>query len=285
MGLEQVRGHAGASHGVVFINYRAADQPMAAAAIHDGLARRIGAERVFRDCASMRAGEHYPTAIRAALENAAVLVAVIGPRWLTLTGGRPPTRLLDREHDWVRVEIASALRLGIPIIPIRLVGGPEGTPWPAADDLPEDIRPLAMLQAFELSQRSLGLDLDRLARLLLAPALALPSPYAEPSPAPRRLDPANPFDELLEAFVQLPLVQQDSSRMLLLSLVRAEIAGVVPYHPSYRLHMIAALRTCLQYDGGLIELVDAAATLGTDRGRLQQLRTLADQFRDQSSGI
>lgn len=279
-----MRGHTDAPRGVVFINYRAADLPMAAAAIHDSLARRFGAGRVFRDCVSMQAGEHYPTAIRGALESAAVLVAVMGPRWLTLTEGNPPIRLLDREYDWVRMEIASALRLGIPIVPIRLMGSPEDTRQPAPDDVPEDIRQLTMLQAFEFSERSFGTDLDRLVQVLLrlAPALEPTSPRVDPVPAQHQGD---PFAALVEAFVEAPVVQEDSSRRLLLSLVRPEIASVVPYHPSYRLHLIAALRTCLQYEGGLTDLIEAAATLGLDGGRLQRLRSLAGQLMAGSAGI
>jgi hypothetical protein len=43
--------------GVVFVNYRAKDNPLGAAGIHDTLARRFGGDRVFRDSVSMAAGE------------------------------------------------------------------------------------------------------------------------------------------------------------------------------------------------------------------------------------
>jgi hypothetical protein len=66
--------------GVVFVNYRVKDNPLRAAGVHDMLVRRFGGDRVFRDCVSMAAGEHYPTELRKDLERADVLMAVIGPR-------------------------------------------------------------------------------------------------------------------------------------------------------------------------------------------------------------
>src|SRR5919197_991933 len=100
--------------GVVFVNYRAKVNPLGAAGIHDMLARRFGGDRVFRDSVSMAAGEHYPQMLRESLEQADVLVAVIGPRWNELTDqhGR---LLIQHERDWVRWEIARAIERGIPI--------------------------------------------------------------------------------------------------------------------------------------------------------------------------
>jgi TIR domain len=85
--------------GVVFVNYRAKDNPLGAAGIHDVLVRRFGGDRVFRDSVSMAAGEHYPTKLREALEQADVLVAVIGPRWNELADEQGQL-LIQRDRDW-----------------------------------------------------------------------------------------------------------------------------------------------------------------------------------------
>jgi len=269
--------------GLVFINYRTGDEPVAAAAIHDGLARRFGAHRVFRDCVSMVAGQHYPSAVRAALEKAAVLVAVMGPRWLTLTEEGSPARLVDRDHDWVRVEIATAFRRGIPVVPILLMDTPESARPPAPADLPGDVRALATIQAFELSQRRFGADLDRLAQRLLqlAPTLAAPPSAVAPatgSAAPPAAVPADPFFDLVEAFLAVPAVREQQSRRVLLTLIRPEIAAAVPHHASDRLHVIALLRTCRQYADGLDQLITAARTLGMDVAYEQHLRNLTARF-------
>lgn len=288
-GAPVYQGLLGMPNGGVFISYRAADQPLAAAAIHDALARRFGTDRVFRDCASMRAGQHYPTVIRAALESATVLVSVVGPRWLTLTDPRTSSRLIDRDHDWVRLEIASALRRQIPVVPVMLKDTPENAARLTGAELPDDIREFAKLQAFEFSQRRLGEDLDRLADRLvrLAPELAvrhvnvmtLRNGAAEDPPL-------DAFSQLVEALLSTPCVRGEANRRLLLGLIRPEIATVVPDHSGDRLHVIALLRTCRQYEGGLDNLIDAACTLGLDAGRAQYLRTLAGRllssFRDRN---
>lgn len=157
----------------VFINYRTVDQPLGAAAIHDALARRFGADQVFRDCVSMQAGDHYPTALREALEGADVLIAVIGRRWLTVTDQSTGSRLIDRPMDWVRREIARAFERRIPVIPVLLRDAHGYIAPPAPDQLPPDVVQLALTQASEVSHSRFGEDVDRLVvRLVqLAPCL------------------------------------------------------------------------------------------------------------------
>jgi hypothetical protein len=158
--------------GVVFVNYRAKDNPLGAAGIHDMLARRFGSDRVFRDSVSMAAGEHYPTKLREGLERADVLVAVIGPRWNELTDEQGRL-LIQRDRDWVRWEIARAIERGIPIVPVLLLGTPEDATPPDLAILPASIRKLAEFQTFEVRQKRLGTDLDLLADRLveLVPSL------------------------------------------------------------------------------------------------------------------
>lgn len=168
----------------VFINYRAKDNPLGAAGIHDMLARRFGYERVFRDSVSMKAGEHYPTELREGVERADVLVAVIGPYWNTLGAEDGGVPFVCRDRDWVRWEIGRAIERGIPVVPVLLTDLPEPTEPPDRDILPADIRELANFQHFTLSQRSLGADLDRLAARLveLVPDLVVPRLFGGPPP-------------------------------------------------------------------------------------------------------
>ena len=102
--------------GGVFINYRVVDNPLGAAAIHDALARRFGADKVFRDCVSLEAGTRYPTAIRDALFDADLVMSIIGPRWLELVDEQTGVRLIDRDHDWVRRELAWAFQRDIKVL-------------------------------------------------------------------------------------------------------------------------------------------------------------------------
>lgn len=105
----------------VFVSYRTADQRFGAAIAHAALARRFGSDRVFLDHVAIGPGEEYPASIRAALDQAQVLVVLMGPTWLH---AEPDTgvRLIDRDDDWVRREIRHALEREIAIIPVLLDG-------------------------------------------------------------------------------------------------------------------------------------------------------------------
>jgi hypothetical protein len=91
-----------------------------------------------------------------------VLLAVIGPRWLTAAGTRG--RRLDDPADLVRLEIEAALTRGVLVIPV-LVGGAR---MPSTDELPVSLRLLAGRQAVELDPARFSADIDRLAKVLSA---------------------------------------------------------------------------------------------------------------------
>lgn len=165
--------------GGVFVSYRNDDRPEMAAAIRGELAKRFGRDRVFRDVDSIGAGERYPAALLFALENADVLVAVIGPGWYAadLVGGRR----IDRDGDWVRLEITTAFRLGIPVVPVLLSGAQP----PVPGELPPELGPLATVQAQPLHHRRLDDDLKRLVERIegLVPLLGI-SRLLAPEPPP-----------------------------------------------------------------------------------------------------
>jgi hypothetical protein len=161
--------------GLVFINYRKKEQSLGPAAIHRELVAHFGPDQVFQDYVSIRPGQMYPVELRQALARANLLVAVIGPDWLTMTDEHG-VRLLDRDDDWVRHEIAVALARGIRVVPVLL----NGTDPPAAERLPSDIRRLARAQAIEIHGRNLG---DGLAELVDACHAAGVWPPAPPDTA------------------------------------------------------------------------------------------------------
>jgi hypothetical protein len=83
-----------------------------------------------------------------------VLLALIGPRWLTMT--RPDARpLLADPGDWVRREIAIALARGRRVIPVLVANAPRLT----SGDLPADLAPLADIEHRYLRRRDLDGDL------------------------------------------------------------------------------------------------------------------------------
>jgi len=165
--------------GGVFISYRNDNGPEVVGAIHGELVKRFGRDNVFRSFDSTQAGDRYPAVLLSALEGADALVAVIGPGWLAADESGTP--LIEQTGDWVRVEVAMALRAGVPIVPVLLAGA---TP-PAEEDLPADVRRLVDSQALVVRDQGLDVDLRGLVWRIeqLAPMLGI-SRLLVPDPPP-----------------------------------------------------------------------------------------------------
>jgi pterin-4a-carbinolamine dehydratase len=145
----------------VFISYRRADSSAASRWLYDAIQRTFGPDSVFMDTEAIRVSADWPKAIHQGLQKATHLIAVIGSQWLRVTDdyGR---RRIDRDDDWVRAEIATALQHRKRILPIVLA--PNG--MPRAEALPEEIGKLAYVQAFELRNDRWESDLSLLVREL-----------------------------------------------------------------------------------------------------------------------
>lgn len=133
------------SKGNIFICYRHEDSSAYAGRLADELGRRFGKEKVFRDAGSQR-GVDFRHQIDEAIDSCAVLVAVIGQRWLMVQdeSGR---RRIDHPRDLVALEIAVALERDIPVIPVLVAGAR----MPREADLPKRLAGLAYRTALELS--------------------------------------------------------------------------------------------------------------------------------------
>lgn len=139
-----------------FVSYRTADEPYAAALISQVLAARYGQDQVFLDTTSIHPGEPFPREIDEALAACRTLIAVIGPRWLEPDAAG--VRRIDASDDYVRREIAEALRRRIVVVPALVAGAT----MPTADVLPDDIAALAERQAVTLRVRGAAADTVRL---------------------------------------------------------------------------------------------------------------------------
>jgi Tol biopolymer transport system component len=140
----------------IFISYRRMDAAVAASWLFDRLTEHFGPGRVFMDVDSIAAGDEFVEAIAEAVGACAILLALIGDRWLTATDdqGRPR---LENAADLVRLEIEAALTQGVRVIPVLV-----GAPMPGAASLPPSLVQLAYRQAFELSPGHLSSDISRL---------------------------------------------------------------------------------------------------------------------------
>src|SRR6266508_4513021 len=85
-----------------------------------------------------------------------VLLAIIGPRWLTATDQDGRRRLND-PNDYVNLEIAAALKRDIPVIPILV----QGAKMPHRQQLPKPLKKLASRNAIALRQENFRSDTDR----------------------------------------------------------------------------------------------------------------------------
>ena len=141
----------------IFINFRAQDEPGFAALLQRELSRKFGRSAVFHAGTTIRPGDDFEMRLLEGVRRAAVLLAVIGPRWLTAThaSGR---RALDHRNDWIRREIAEAFTYDVRVIPI-LIDNTERLTHAA---LPGDIRALSRCQYLRLRHNDLEYDLARI---------------------------------------------------------------------------------------------------------------------------
>jgi hypothetical protein len=150
-----------ASASRIFISYRRGDASYPAGWLFDRLVEHFGDGQVFKDVDSIQPGDDFVAEITDAVGSCAVLLAVIGTRWLTVTSeeGR---RRLDDPADFVRLEIESAFARGVLVIPVLV----DGARMPHSAELPASLAPLARRQAVELSPDRFGSDASRLLEVL-----------------------------------------------------------------------------------------------------------------------
>jgi|HubBroStandDraft_2_1064218.scaffolds.fasta_scaffold33876_1 WD40 repeat protein len=144
--------------GRVFISYRRQDTGTLANWLADYLASRIGSSRVIMDVDSIEPGADFAEVIEQAVGSSDVLLALIGPDWLTLSDYTGDRRI-DNPDDIVRLELETALRRDLRVIPVLV----EGARMPSRSDLPESLSSLARRNAIELRPGSLSEDGGRLA--------------------------------------------------------------------------------------------------------------------------
>jgi V8-like Glu-specific endopeptidase len=148
----------------IFISYRRADTKYIAGWIANMLSSY---SPVFMDLDAIGPGMDFAEQITTAVNKCRLMLVLIGPGWLKAAddAGR---RRIDLPDDWVAQEIRMGLRHGeFPIVPLLV----DGTPMPAEDALPEDLKPLARRQAVPVRFESFQHDIERLMESLHIKAL------------------------------------------------------------------------------------------------------------------
>jgi hypothetical protein len=166
---------------MIAISYRRQDSSPVAGRLYDRLQAEFGKGSVFMDFDSIPYGVDFREHIKTTLQRAKVVIAIIGPEWC---GGRDPSkRRIDDPTDFVRLEVASALENGIPIIPVLV----DNTPMPEAKSLPAELEGLAFRNGLALDT---GIDFHHHADRLIAGIHRVIDPPAPPPPPPAQPTPA-----------------------------------------------------------------------------------------------
>jgi serine/threonine protein kinase len=152
----------------IFISYRRSDSAMAAGRLYDLLSDIFGEERLFMDIDTIEPGEDFVDAIENTLNSCAAVIVMIARQWLHVADEQGRRRL-DNPNDFVRLEIATALKRNIRVIPALV----EDAAMPYAGDLPDDLAKLARQNALNLSAKYFRRDANKLVEVLekLLPSL------------------------------------------------------------------------------------------------------------------
>ena len=201
--------------GQIFISYRREESRWSAGRLYDRLCARFDRKQVFMDIDAIALGDDFVKAIEKTVGECDVLIAVIGAHWLTSKDEQ--SRRLDNPEDFVRMEIGTALRRDIRVIPVLV----DGALMPRLTDLPDDLKALVRRNALRISDTGFEDDCRRLVgaieqvleknaaerrereekeRLGHEPQAQPPSPVAPPA----KSEAADPSAETLNVVYPLP---------------------------------------------------------------------------------
>src|SRR5690606_5291647 len=143
-------------HKSIFVNYRRADSEDVVGRIYDRLIVDFGKGSVFKDVEDILPGVDFRRVLEHEVASTDVMLTVIGPDWVN----RENKRRLHDADDYVRFEIETALKRGIPVIPV-LVRRRERLPQ--GRHLPPSLRDLLFRNTIQVRpDPDFHRDMDRL---------------------------------------------------------------------------------------------------------------------------
>ena len=145
----------------IVISYRREDTEGSAGRLYDRLVARYGADFVFMDFSSIEPSDDWLQTIDTTVASGNLVLALIGPRWLSASDdtGR---RRLDADGDYVRREIRTAAEHSVRLLPVLV----HGASMVGAGSLPHDIQALSDVQPVILDSRHYERDVEQLYRLI-----------------------------------------------------------------------------------------------------------------------
>jgi hypothetical protein len=151
----------------IFISYRREESAGHAGRISEHLKAAFGQDRIFLDVDDIVPGQVFPKVIQERIAGCAVVLVVIGNRWLDTLRVRA-----GGHQDYVSDEISTALKSNVVVIPV-LVGGAS---MPQAADLPDALADLVHRAGREIRDTTFAED----TALLISTIRTLPG--FEPQP-------------------------------------------------------------------------------------------------------
>jgi hypothetical protein len=121
----------------IFISYRRSDSTDIVGRLYEHLTSRHGAKAVFKDVDTLVPGDDFRLQIEQSLKACRVFLCIMGDQWAGPLEGQ--ARKIDNPGDFVRIEVETALRRGIPVIPVLV----RGMSMPPADFFPDSLKELS----------------------------------------------------------------------------------------------------------------------------------------------
>ena len=151
----------------IFISYRRDADAARAALVHHSIEGAFSdassevSATIFRDV-RQRLGVDWSAGIQEELARSDLVVAVIGPDWLSARD-KYFMRRIDQQGDWVRREIEMALEQNKTIIPLLF----DDTPMPPVEALPDSLASLAGRQGLPVRTAQFDDDVQPLLREIM----------------------------------------------------------------------------------------------------------------------
>lgn len=193
----------------IFISYRRHDSAGWTGHLSERMEQCFGPDQIFMDIEKIEAGTDFVEAIESAVGSCNILLAVIGPAWLASVDAEGRRRL-DNPEDFIRLEIATALKRNVRVIPV-LVGG---AAMPTSPELPDDLKALTRRQAHELTDSRWDYDTEQLIKFIEKAGIKR-SQGAKPETVPHQTDLQKKFSGkaiasiVISALTAMSLAQED----------------------------------------------------------------------------
>jgi hypothetical protein len=221
----------------VFISYRREDSRYQARRVYDAFVHALPPDTVFMDVDSIPPGADFVEILEGWVQQCDVLLALIGPNWLSSIDPRTSLRRLDSPEDFVRIEVRGALQRKIPVVPVLL----DNTEMPTAAELPDDIKALRRRHAEFVDFRTFDADVQRLIkRLKIGKEIKLPggAPAPQATSDANRLTSVATTNTLLERIKPNAVVATPQQLMAVAALLL--VVGVVTYVVNAGTHVDAS---------------------------------------------